>query len=188
MLKQLVLEKIDQKRSKKTTLNLNNHEALQTTADNYTAVLRASKLEKNSANKEKINKKFRKNCKKNGYKYAFVDYHILSVPCVNLKSFTYYYDKEDTETSTHLFIGKKPTKKEKADEKFQANPVKLYTYQALADIIVRQFITDEGTFKILNNGFDKFGFSLAVEQRTLLRKKIPIIKAIIIVGGNRITW
>lgn len=165
-----------------------NHEALQTTADNYTAVLRAGKLKKTSENKDRINKKFKKKCRANGYKYAFIDYHILSIPCVNAKSTAFYFDKEDTETSTHLFIGKKPTKKEKADEKFQAYPVKLYTYQALADIIARQLISDEGTFKILNNGFDKFGFSLAVEQSTLLRKKIPVIKAIIIVGGNRITW
>ena len=87
-----------------------------------------------------------------------------------------------------MFIGNKPSKKEKEDEKFKTNPVKLYTYTELADLIAKQFISDEGAFKILNNGFDKFGFSLAVEQRTLFRTKIPKIKAIIIVGGNRITW
>lgn len=188
LLKQLVLEKIDQKRSKKTTAPLINNAALQTTADNYTAILRASKLEKNSENKAKINKKFKRNCKSNGYQYAFVDYHIMSVPCMNARNSAFYFDKEDTETTTHLFAGKKPTKKEKAEEGFQARPIKLYTYQALADIIVSQFVTDEGTFKILNNGFDKFGFSLAVEKRTLFRKRIPALKAIVIVGGKRITW
>ncbi|MBA2613819.1 MAG: hypothetical protein H0U95_17790 [Bacteroidetes bacterium] len=100
----------------------------------------------------------------------------------------FYYDKEDTETTTHLFLGEKPSKKEKAEDNFKAYPVKLYSYQELAEAIARQFISDEGTFKILNNGFDKFGFSLAVENRTLFKNRLPKIKAIIIVGGNRITW
>lgn len=187
-LKQLVIEKLNQKRNKKAKTDLIINNALQETSDNYTKVLRASKLERNSENKIKISKKIKKNCTANGYKNAFIDYHITSIPCVNFKNTIFYFDSKDTETNYHLFIGNKPTKKEKADEKYKAVPIKLYTYQELADIIIKQFITDEGTFKILNNGFDKFGFSIAVEQKTLFRKKIPKIKVIIILGGNRITW
>ncbi|MBL7937272.1 MAG: hypothetical protein JNM51_15795 [Bacteroidia bacterium] len=188
LLKQLVLEKINNKRARKVKSVLKNNEALQLTSDNYTQTLRATKFESNTNNKIRINKKIKKACKYNGYRNAYVDYHITSINCVNFKGNKFYLDKQDTETNTHLFIGNRPTKKEKADEKFKANPVKLYTYQELADLIAKEFISDEGTFKILNNGFDKFGFSLAVEQRTLFRSKIPKIKAIIIVGGNRITW
>lgn len=184
----MVLDKINSKRNKKVKTVLKSNDALQVTSDNYTQTLRATKLESNAENRNRINKKIKKACRFNGYKNAYVDYHISSINCVNFKGSKYYLDREDTETNTHLFIGDRPTKKEKEDEKFKATPIKLYTYQELADIITKQFISDEGTFKILNNGFDKFGFSLAVEQRTLFRHKLPKIKAIIIVGGNRITW
>jgi hypothetical protein len=183
-----VLEKINQKRARKAMPVLVNNAPLQTTSDNYTYTLRASRLEKNTENKDRIDKKFKKMCRLNGYKNGFIDYHIASVKCVKYSSSKFYFDKEDTETSTHLFVGKKPSKKEKEDGKFKAVPVKLYTYQELADILAKQFISDEGNFKILNNGYDKFGFSIAVEKRTLFRRKLPVIKAIIIVGGNRITW
>lgn len=188
LLKELVLEKLNQKRTRRAYKILENNNALQITADNYTKVLRARKLEKNSENKTRINKKFKKNCRTNGYTNAFVDYHIASIPCIHLSGTKFYYDKEDTDTPIHLFLGEKPSKKEKSEDNFKAYPVKLYSYQELAEAIVRQFVGDEGTFKILNNGFDKFGFSLAVEQQTLFRNRLPKIKAIIIVGGKRITW
>lgn len=188
LLKQLVLEKIDAKRARKSQKQLINNPALQTTADNYTAFYKASKFERNAENKLRIEKKIKKVCKANGYKNAFINYHITSIPCMNFHGKKFYLDKEDTETSTHLFIGERPTKKEKAKDDFKEKPVKPYTYQELADLIAKEFMNDEGTFKILNNGYDKFGFSIAVEQRTLFRTKIPRIKAIIIVGGNRITW
>ncbi|MES2396350.1 MAG: hypothetical protein V4549_10125, partial [Bacteroidota bacterium] len=176
------------KRSRKSMSNLVNNASLQLTSDNYTTVLRANKFEKNAENKTRINKKFRKTCRFNGYKNGFIDYHIASVKCVNYRGSKFYLDKDDTETSTHLFVGKKPSKKEKEEKDFKAIPLKPYSYNELADILAKQFISDEGTFKILNNGYDKFGFSIAVEKRTLFRNKIPVIKAIIIVGGNRITW
>ncbi|MES2761192.1 MAG: hypothetical protein V4677_03255 [Bacteroidota bacterium] len=188
LLKQLVLDKINNKRARKAKTILQNNAALQLTSDNYTQTLRASKFESTNENKLRINRKIKKACKFNGYKNAFVDYHITSINCVNFKGSKFYHDREDTDTKTHLFVGTRPTKKEKADEKFKAVPIKLYTYQELADLIAKQFISDEGSFKILNNGFDKYGFSLAVEQRTLFRHKLPKIKMIVIVGGNRITW
>lgn len=161
---------------------------LQVTADNYTAVLRASKFEKNTENKIRINKKFKKNCKRNGYKNGFIDYHIASVKCMNYRNSEFYFDKDDTETPTHLFVGKKPSKKEREEKDYKATPMKPYTYNELSEVLAKQFISDEASFKILNNGYDKFGFSIAVEKRTLFRNKVPVIKAIIIIGGNRITW
>ena len=188
LLKQLVIEKLNQKRNRKQKSNLIVNQALQVTSDNYTRKLRASKLEKRTDNEIRISRKLKKNCKLNGYKNAFVDYHITSIPCVNSKGFKFYYDREDTETNTHLYMGSRPSKKEKAEETYKATPMKLYNYQELADLIAKQFTKDDGTFKILNNGFDKFGFSIAVEQSTLYRNRLPKIKIIIILGGNRITW
>jgi hypothetical protein len=187
-LKELIVEKINEKRVRRGFKTLTTNTSLQITADNYTKALRAKKLERNLENKARINKKFKKNCRTNGYTNAFIDYHITSIPCIHLSGTKFYYDKEDTETPVHLFLGEKPTKKEKEKDGFKAYPAKLYSYQELANAIARQFISDEGSFKILNNGFDKFGFSLAVEQQTLFKNKLPKIKAIIIVGGNRITW
>ena len=188
LLKQMIIDKFNQKRERKSHKQLKNNEALQLTADNYVKIFSENRLQKNTKNKLRISKRVKKNCKLNGYKNTFVDYHIASINCMNYAGSNFYFDKEDTETSTHLFIGNKPTKKEKEDAKVTPNQVKTYTYSQLADLIIRQFVTDEGSFKVLNNGFDKYGFSLAVEQRTILRNKIPKIKVIMILGGNRITW
>ncbi len=188
LLKQIIVGKFNQKRERKERKQLQNNEALQLTADSYVNVFSENRLEKNTKNKLRIGKKIKKNCKLNGYKNAFIDYHIASINCIDFSGTNFYFDKEDTETSTHLFIGKKPSKKEKEDSKYTPVKIKLYTYNQLADLIIRQFITDEGSFKILNNGFDKFGFSLAVEHHSILKKKMPKIKVIVILGGNRITW
>ena len=188
LLKNLVIEKLNHKRIKKNKTTLEFNEALQKTADAYVAIFSASKLEKTSNNKLYIGKKIKRNCKSNGYSNAFIDYDITSIVCMSSSNLIFYYDKEDNETSTHLFIGKKPSKKEKLDPKYKKKPLKLHSYSHLADLLVKQFITDEGNFKILNNGYDKYGFALAVEQRTLFKNKIPKLKLILIMGGNRITW
>ena len=188
LLKKTVIEKINIKRHQKSKVELINNTSLQLTSDYYIQMLRANKFENSSANKLRLNRKIKKFCKMNGYKNAFLDFHITNISCVNFKGREFYFDKDDTETSTHLFIGKKPTKKEKSDEKFKEMPIKPYSYDELADIISRIFISDEGYFKLLNNGFDKFGFSLFVEKGSLYRHKIPNIKIILILGGNRITW
>ena len=188
LLKQIIIDKFNQKRTRQHHLQLTPNESLQLTADSYVNTFTENRLQKNSKNVLRINKKVKKNCKRNGYKNTFVDFHITSIRCMNYSSSEFYYDKEDNETSTHLFVGKKPTKKEKSEGKQPPVQIKPYTYNQLADLIVRQFVTDEGSFKILNNGFDKFGFSLAVEQHSILKNKIPKIKVIVILGGNRITW
>ncbi len=188
LLKNIVIEKINAKRHKKSKVELLSNTSLQLTSDFYIQMLRANKFENSSVNKLRLNKKIKKKCKMNGYKNAFLDFHITNIACVNYKGKDFYFDKEDTETKPHLFEGKKPTKKERSDESLKITPLKLYTYNELAEVIAKVFINDEGAFKLLNNGFDKFGLSLSVEKNTLFRHKIPKIKIMLILGGNRITW
>lgn len=188
LLKSLVIEKVNKKRVKKNKSVIIINEGLQVTAESYVAMYSSSKLQKSSYNNLRVGKKIKLYCKANGYDNAFMNYDIASVNCMNFGNSKFYYDKEDEDSSTHLFQGNKPTKKERLDPSFKKNEVKLYSYNELAELLVKQFINDEGNFKILNNGYDKYGFALSVERRTLYKNKIPKIKLILIMGGNRITW
>lgn len=188
LLKKLVLSKINAKRVKRKGKELVLNEALQQTADQYVATFRYQRFENSAENKRRFKKNIRKQARINGYKNAFVDFHIVSQNAMNYYGKQFYYDKDDTETSTHLFMGKKPSKKEKEEPGYKAVPVKTLTYDDLASIIARNFVRDDGYFSSLNNGFDKYGFALAVDGKTIHRNKIPKVKVILIVGGNRINW
>ncbi len=47
---------------------------------------------------------------------------------------------------------------------------------------------DEGHFKSLNKAYDQIGISVVLDKRSLFRKGIPQLKAVVIVGGKRINW
>lgn len=188
LLKELIIEKINAKRAKRKMKPITSDLALQQTSEEYIARYRYKKFESNSYNKQFIQKKIRKKCVINGYKNGFLDFQITTQNAMNYYGTSFYYDENDTESTTHLFLGNKPSKSEKEDPGFNPVYMKMYTYDELANFILRHFIKDDGYFTNLNNGYDKYGFSLTVDKKTVFRNRIPKIKAILILGGNRITW
>lgn len=187
-LKELVIQKINAKRAKRKIKPLLLNDALQQTADQYIAQYRYTKFETNDINKRFMRKKVKKKCVANGYKNGFVDFQITAQNAMNYYGTTFYYDKEDTESQTHLFLGDKPSQAEKKEPEFKPVFMKTYTYDEVATLIVRSFIKDDGYFVNLNNGFENYGFSVAVDKRTMFRRRIPKLKMLLIVGGRRITW
>lgn len=188
LLKQLVIQKINAKRAKRKMKPITSDLALQQTSEEYIARYRYKKFESSGENEQFIRKKIRKKCVRNGYKSGFLDFQITTQNAMNYYGKRFYYDKNDTESTTHLFLGNRPSKKDKEDLGFKPEYMKVYTYEELANFILRHFIKDDGYFTNLNNGFDKYGFSLTVDKKTVFRNRIPKIKAILILGGNRITW
>lgn len=188
LLRSKVLDKLNERRTLRHRQGMSGHAVLQLTADQYTARLRATRLENTSDNRQRVHKKIRKNARLNGYKNAFIDFHIASLTAINYGGSRFYYDRLDEDTQIHLFEGKRPSKKEKEAPSYKAVPLRLYTYDQLAGLIVSRFSTDDGTFKSLNNGYDKIGISMAVEKNTLFRNKKPVLKIIVVLGGSRISW
>ena len=187
-LKELVLQKINAKRLKRKGKELVLNSALQHTADQYISKHRYKKFENTADNKTYTGKRIKKAAKINGYKNAFIDFQIVAKNAMDYYGTRFYYDKDDSDYATHLFLGTKPTRKEKEEPGFKLIPMKNITYDELATQIARSFIRDDGYFNSLNNGYDKYGLALTVDAKTLYRRRIPVLKVILIVGGNRITW
>lgn len=188
LLRELIMQKINAKREKRKLKPLTLHNALQQTAEQYIAQFRYTRFENNQENKKRLRKHIKKNCQAAGYKNAYLDFQIRAQHAMNYYGTHYYYDKEDTETSTHLFLVRRPGKTEKSKPGYKPVYMKTYTYDELATLIVRVFVRDDGFFSSLNNGYDKYGFALTVDKRTLYRNRIPQVKVLLILGGNRINW
>ena len=188
-LDELVIDALNHKRAKKSKPPLVVNEALQKTANYYTSVYVLRKFENTGENKVRFRKNFKKLCIQNGFRTRLIDFSINSCNAINYFGSEFYVDKEDETSNLHLFYGsKKPSKKEKSDEKFKSVPLKQYTYQQLAEIIANSLMHDEGYFKSLNKAYDQIGLSCVVDPKSLVGKKIPKTKIILIVGGRLINW
>ena len=140
------------------------------------------------ADEYKLRKQLALVCKQNGYTNHLQKVMIKFTRSVNYIKGELYYDKDDSETETHLFYGKKPAKYEMKLPGFKRVAVKAYTYGKLADIIARNFFNDNRIKNCLNRGYTDYGCSCYLESKTLNRRKIPIIKSVFILGGKRITF
>jgi hypothetical protein len=188
-LNKLVLECLNAKRAKRSASQLKFHAALQKTAEYYTDHFVLRKFESNAENKLRISKKIKKMCQQNGFTTRLTDFSINTCSAVNFYGSKFYYEQDDSTNSLHLYVGKKrPSKKEKEKEGFSSIPVKNFTYEELAEEIAKKFSRDRGHIKSLNKGYDQIGISCVVEPRSLGGRKLPKIKAIIIVGGKLINW
>lgn len=187
-LNELVLAKINEKRQKKSETVLERNEALQQTALYFTRDLKLSKFEKLKNDRKVLQKKVHLISWKKGYNNNLLNVIVTLNEAVNYKGGKFYIDKKDTETNSHLFYGDKPTKKETEEPGYVSKPIKDFSYEELAEKIANKFLQDKRTFKCLNSGYDLVGCSCSIDAKTLNRTKIPIIKAIIILGGKRINF
>ena len=183
-----IIEKINERRLKKkeSLLELNN--SLQLTALYLTRDLRLSKFEKLMDERRILKRKTYVQSWKYGFQNTILDVTITLNKAINFKGGSFYYDKTDTETSNHLFYGEKPTKREKEEEGFKTRPIKDYSIDQLAEIIANSFLLDSRTSKCLNSGYSLLGCSCYMEKNTVHRNKIPMIKAVFVLGGKRITF
>ncbi|MGZ4037011.1 MAG: hypothetical protein ACXVPQ_04230 [Bacteroidia bacterium] len=125
---------------------------------------------------------------KNGFSNNMLDVIITEGDAINYQGGPFYLDKEETDPLSHLLYGVKPTKHQKEQENYQPKPIKDYSYEALAEIFAKKFLLDKRVFKCLNSGYTLFGCSCTLEKKTLGRRRIPLMKAVFILGGRRINF
>jgi hypothetical protein len=183
-----IIEFINAKRAKKSGVNLESNDALQKTALYFTQTLRLTKFERLMNERRILKRKVSVQSWKNGYTNTMVDVNITFTEAIHFKGGDFYYDRSDTETNSHIFYGKKPGKKEKEEEGFKLRPVKDYTYEELAEQIAQDFLKDNRSSKALNEGYTNIGCSCSLEKNTVNRTRIPLLKAVFVLGGKRINF
>lgn len=188
LLNDLIINYINDKRSEKQKQNLQENEALQKTAFYFTHQLRLRRIEQMMGERRVLKRKVYLETWKNGFQSSLVEVSITFNKAVNYEGGSFYFDGKDTETNAHLFYGKRPSKKEAAAEDFKLKPIKDYMYTELAETIAEQFLRDNRSVKVLNKGYSLIGCSTSLEKNTVNRNRLPLIKAIFILGGKRITW
>jgi hypothetical protein len=188
LLNSLIINYINDKRSEKQKQNLQENEALQKTAFYFTHQLRLKRIERMMDERRVLKRKVYLQSWKNGFQSSLVEVSITFNKAVNYEGGSFYFDGKDTETTAHLFYGKRPSKKEKADNDFKLKPIKDYTYSELAELIAENFLRDNRSIKVLNKGYSLIGCSTSLEKNTVNRNRLPLIKAVFILGGKRITW
>ena len=187
-LNSLVLEKINLKRESKSETPLEFSASLQKTALYFTRDLRLRKFEQLRNERKVLMQKVRLLSWKNGYTNTMLNVVITQQNAVNFGGGKFYHDRDDTETNSRLFYGDAPSKAEKKKPDFTSRPIKDFSYDELAEIIAKQFLLDKRIFKCLNSGYSLVGCSCYLEKKTVNRKRIPILKAIFILGGKRLNF
>jgi len=187
-LNELVIEKINAKRQLRNEVLLARQSALDETALYLTRDLKLSRLQRLMSDRRVMQKKVALISWKKGYPNNLLMVIVTMNHAVNYDGGKFYFDKKDTETTSHLYYGDKPSKKEMEKPGFRLVPVKDFTYDQLAEMISHKFLIDKRSFKCLNAGYDLVGCSCIIEQRTLNHHKIPMIKAVFILGGKRINF
>ncbi len=184
----LVLQKINEKRLKRNALPLEVSKPLQQTAVYFTHNYKGSNFISLRSDRKKYLRKADLVSYKYGYTNTLLNVIISTSNGVDYKGGSFYYDKTDTETNSHLFYGKRPTKKEREAPNFKLYPVADLTYETLADRIADIFLRDRRSLKCLNAGYSLVGCSCKIEEKTLKRNKLPVIKAVFVLGGKRIDF
>jgi hypothetical protein len=183
-----IIEVINAKREKKNEAQLELNSALQQTALYFTHSLRLSKFDKLMNERRVLKRKVAVQSWKYGYSNTMVDVNITFTNAIHFKGGKFYYDREDKDYNSHVFYGDKPGKKEKEADGFKPRPVKDYTYEELAEKIASDFLKDHRNSKALNVGYSCIGCSCSLEKKTINRNRIPVIKAIFVLGGKRINF
>jgi len=187
LLNELVLAKINAKRESKGIKVLESNLKLNDASVYYTKKYSYKKFHHTSENKLLIKKKVKLICKQKGFNPHLINFHINNIQAIKYSSKSYYYDVSDSASPLHLFYGdRKPNLAKNPD--FVSEPIKLYSYDELADKIVDKMFHDEARNKAINKGYEFVGVSTVVDPKTVGGRKIPQLKVILIFGGRIINW
>jgi hypothetical protein len=96
----------------------------------------------------------------------------------------FYYDKEDEETDLKMYYGRK-IDADKEEEGLVKIPIPTYTYYSFAEKLVRDLMSSFPSRFAKSKSYEKAACYLAVDEKSLYKRKIPRARAIIILSGKR---
>ena len=150
----------------------------------YNSMYNSTKLENVEKNQKRIRKKFNPLCKAYGFNGALTEFSIASITSINERNFRkLYYDKKDSTTPLKLFMGEKPKASDTVTIK---TPVKLYTYQEFAEVLLKSWKINKDSYNKKSRAYTVGGCCITIDNRTLYKRKFPKAKAIFVFGGYRI--
>lgn len=165
---------LNQQREKSRRQAFNYSYRLQGLAESIVKEERGTYFRQSCKKHKRILKKLKLKAKNSEYQGRYLDCSMDFLPLLQLKEGEKYYFKEENDQN---FFKYKKKKKE-------AEPIEKYTYEALAEEILRRTSRLVGrTFRSTKNHVD-FGCFIQAEQKA--SNRIPRIKVLCIIGGYRL--
>lgn len=120
-------------------------------------------------------------------KFGLIEVYSLEIPMIEDRKGDFYYDKKSAPGELGLYYNpEKLSKKEKAEgKKPEKKPVLLFTEAQLMEAIVGKLKRYKIYSELQGGNYYAAGLSVEVNQKTLYRKKVPMLRVVIAIGSKR---
>ncbi len=157
---------------------------LENIAFNYVLIKSKKRIEDNRNNWQRIYKDFPGIGNLFDFKGKLITFNIACIDAIDYKKGKkFYYDRKDKSTDLKLYYGERHLRGEVSKEKI---PIRSYSYMEFADELISNFRIGHGSRNAKSKAYEYVGCYVDVDERTLHRRKIPKIKAMIVYGGFRL--
>lgn len=181
---------INQTRRKKRKPPLRFSKELHTLCYDFLDYFSLRSFETDFNKNERYNKIARKSVKKIRYPKGIIKTIIFRLNAIQYSGGEYYYDEEDSATELKLFYGKKPSANRNKEEEiitgFKKNPVEVYTYHSIIELIYKKYIHAKYSKVILSADYSSIGCYLMVDKKTIGESRIPQVSCMCILSAERL--
>lgn len=187
LLNQTVFYTINKYRAEKNRKTLSFNSSLYNVSKSYIQYYSYRRFANTHDYKKKVNKKLIVVTKKCNYKGSLAFANIAALPVINYKKGkNYHYDKE-ADGDLKLFYKSKLTRKQiEAGEK--AEPIPTHTYAQFAESLLIEWKKGFNNKHTYAKTLESMACYVQVSEKTLGKKTIPQVKAMVVFGGYRVNW
>ncbi len=121
-------------------------------------------------------------------KFGLIEVYSFEIPLIQARSGQFYYDRKGVEGTLNLYYNQQKMSKkakEMQEDPPEPKPVLLYTeaeiMQAIENKIKRNSIYSE----LQSGNYYAAGISMEVNEKTLFRKKVPMLRVVVALGSKR---
>lgn len=117
--------------------------------------------------------------------FGLIETVAFEIPLVKKTSKYFHYNKKGTAGGFNLYKGKSIPKKTKADPEPEEIPLEFYTYEEIRHLIKKQFTRKKVYRHLAEKHIAAFGYYMELDETTVYRNEIPVLKVLIILGEKR---
>lgn len=120
-------------------------------------------------------------------KFGLIEVYSFEIPMIEDKRGDFYYDKKSAPGELGLYYTpEKLSKQEKAEgKKPEKQPVLLYTEAQLMEAVTGKLKRYKIYSELQGGNYYASGLSVEVNQKTLYRKKVPMLRVVVAIGSKR---
>lgn len=119
-------------------------------------------------------------------KFGLIEVYSFEVPLIKAKQGEFFHDRKGPEGALNLYYHlTKAEKQQKGEEKPEPKPVLLFTEEEIMKAIEGKIRRHKVFAELQSGNYYAAGVSMAVDQRTLYKRKVPMLRVVVALGSKR---